>query len=267
MDTDSDSDLDLESDYGRIWSAGNLPSSYSGSGLFLRHNPHVNATKLREEILPFKITYQKFRTAKRPRVYNPYFVRTKRKIFQSDLIFMRNPPQMVKDNGGYQYILIVMDIFSRKIWTAPLKNKKGAAVRPALQKIFRKIGNLHKNARIIIDRGTEYLNNPVKQLLHNFGLSITHPSDGHAAHVERANLSLQRLIYQHMTEVGGKRKWLAYLPTATEIMNTRYHRIIKMTPEQAEMNNNRASVNDAMSLYRHKAFMKQSKRIKNRVKK
>ena len=60
MDTDSDSDL--ESDYGRIWSAGNLPSSYSGSGLFLRHNPHVNATKLREEILPSKITYQKFRT-------------------------------------------------------------------------------------------------------------------------------------------------------------------------------------------------------------
>ena len=51
----------------------------------------------RNKILPSIPTYQKYRTAKKPRIYNPYFVRTKRKVFQSDLLFMRNPTAIDKN--------------------------------------------------------------------------------------------------------------------------------------------------------------------------
>ena len=241
-----------------IWSSGNYPSSYSGGTIFARHNPDIARSYIGNELFPSLITYQKFKAAKRPRTYNPYFVRTKRKVIQSDIIFMRDPLIMRKSNAGYQYILIVQDTFTRKIWAKPLKTKKGQEVRTELSKILNEMAPFHEEARFVIDRGTEYLNPAVRDMLTNHGLAITHPSDGHAAHVERANLSLQRVLFQHMYEKGGRFKWLTFLPKAVQIINDRHHRIIRMTPNEAELSVNKDDVNDAMSLYHQKA--QQSKR-------
>lgn len=249
-------------DYTNIWSSGRYPSSYSGGSIFARHNPDIARNYIANELFPSLITYQKFKAAKRPRIYNPYFVRTLRKVIQSDIIFMRDPVVMRKSNSGYQYILIVQDTFSRKIWAKPLKTKQGREVRLELNKILRELSPFHKDARFIIDRGTEYLNPEVRAMLDSHGLTITHPSDGHAAHVERANLSLQRILFQHMHEKGGKYKWLSFLPQAVNIMNDRYHRIIKMTPNQAEQDEHKDDVNEAMSLYRSKALQSKKKRVR-----
>ena len=40
-------------------------------------------------------------------------------------------------------------------------------------------------------------------------------------------------------------------------MNNRYHRIIKMSPNEAEMDINKNKVNEAMAIYRHKAIIKE----------
>lgn len=250
-------------DYADIWTSGNVPSSFSGGSIFARHNPDVSRSYLSKQLFPSLITYQKFKAAKRPRIYNPYFVRTLRKVIQSDIIFMRDPVIMRKNNSGYQYILIVQDTFSRKVWAKPLKTKKGPEVRSALNAILKQMSPLHENARFVIDRGTEFLNPAVRGMLTSHGLTITHPSDGHAAHVERANLSLQRIIFQHLHEKGGKYKWLTFLPRAVKIMNNRYHRIIKMTPNEAERNKD--DVNDAMSLYRNKAHQSKTKQVRFKV--
>ena len=73
----------------------------------------------------------------------------------------------------------------------------------ALMGILTEMSPFDSKARFIIDRGTEYLNREVRRTLNNFGLTISHPSDGHASHVERANLSLQRLLYQRMRDKEG----------------------------------------------------------------
>jgi len=255
-----------EADWGKRWQAGDNSSSYSGLTTFHRHNPDTVLQRLKHDIFPKLITYTKYRAAKSPKVYNPYFVRVPRKVIQSDLIFMRDPQLMVRANNGYQYILIVQDIFSRKIWAKPIKTKNAAAVKDALEQILRAMQPFHKEGRFVIDRGTEYLNRNVLTMLNDYGLKVTHPSDGHAAHVERANLSLQRLLYQHMEERGGARKWLDYLPTAVNNMNNRYHRIIMMSPNEAEMRQNKNKVNHAMSIYRQKAFDKEYKKGQARFK-
>lgn len=251
-----------DAEYKTIWTTGNNPASFSGGGIFSKTHPDVNRTRLRNEIFPTLITYSKFKVAKPPRVYNPYFVRQKRKVIQSDLIFMKDPPGMNRTNQGYQYILIVQDTFSRKVWGRALKTKRSQEVKKALAEILREMRPFHKDARFVIDRGTEYLNNDILNLLEAEGLKITHPSDGHASHVERANLSLQRLLYQKMEEQGGKRIWLNHLPNSLKIMNERYHRIIRMSPEQAERPNNKLRVNTAMSLYRDKAMKKEIRKGK-----
>jgi len=248
---------DEENEYAKVWASGDDPSSFAGESIFLRHNPRAGRSRLRQEILPRLVTYTKFRAAKPPRVYNPYFVRTKRKVIQSDIIFMRDPIVMRRANNGFQYILIVQDIFSRKVWAIALKTKQSTAVLEGMTKILKQMKPFHPQARFVIDRGTEYLNAKTLSILNKFGLKVTHPSDGHASHVERANLSLQRLLFQKMEERGGARKWVPYLKDCLNIMNNRYHRIIRMSPNEAEEDSNRLTVNRAMALYRQKALKKE----------
>ena len=238
----------------RLWKDGQTAAAFSGQSIFNRETD-APSELIRREIFPRIVTYQKFRAAKRPKAYNPYYVRTKRKILQSDIVFMDQPKSMIRTNQGYKYILIVQDIFSRKIWVKPLKTKSAKEVHPALASILHKMQPFSKHARFVIDRGTEYLNKSIRSLLNVYNISITHPSDGHASHVERANLSLQRILFKRMEEVGC-RKWVDFLDSAASIMNNRYHRIIRMSPEKAELSKNRNKVIEAMSLYTQKAESK-----------
>ena len=114
-----------------------------------------------------------------------------------------------------------------------------------------------KQAQLVIDRGTEFLNKTFKTMLESENIDITHPSDGHAANVEHAILSVQRLLYQYI-ELSGDTKlnWINVLPKATNIMNMRYHQIIRTSPNKAELAKNKNKDNQAMTLYRQKAFQK-----------
>lgn len=245
------------------WANLGQPFAFGGEDIFLKYNPQLNRNILRKELLPSLITYQKFRAAKPTKIVNPYFVRKRRKVIQSDLVFMTNPPNLPQKNKGYKYILIVQDIFSRKIWTAPLKKKNASSVLIELKKIINKMRPFHPEARFVIDRGTEYLNASVLSFLQQNNISVSHPSDGHASHVERANLSLQRLLFQSMTEAG-KQIWYSKLKDAEQTMNDRHHRIIKMSPNVAELPINESKVNEAMSLYRHKALVKENKKLRKK---
>jgi hypothetical protein len=241
----------------QIWRDNKNVSAFSGADIFKKQNPDlVSGAKLLSTHLPSIPTYQKFRIAKKPRAYNPYFVYTKRKIIQSDLLHMQHPPSIIKKNEGYAYILVIQDIFSRKIWARPLKTKAATEVVTNIDNILKEMEPFENKARFVIDRGTEYLNKLVRRVLKKYKLTISHPSDGHASHVERSILSLQRVLYQQMHAANNSLNWISKLPSAVKIMNGRYHRIIKMTPNNAEQDQNANKVNEAMSIYRLKAFRK-----------
>ncbi len=53
------------------------------------------------------------------------FVRNVDDIWAADLIDLRSHS---KDNGGYKYVLMVIDVFSKYGWGAPLKFKTDAVV-------------------------------------------------------------------------------------------------------------------------------------------
>lgn len=245
------------------WTDINHPSAYSGIDIFAKENPTIKSSAIKNEILPSIPTYQKFRGKKEPQIYNPYFVRSLRKVIQADLLHMLHPKDLVSDNSGHKYILVIQDVFSRKVWTRALKDKSAKTVNPKFKSILAEMKPFKKRARLIIDRGTEFLNKTFTAMLASENISITHPSDGHAAHVERAILSLQRLLYQHIEQTGGSNlNWTKFLPKATDIMNRRHHRIIKSSPNNAELAKNKDSINQAMALYRQKAFEKKRKNKK-----
>ena len=239
----------------RLWQGGKDIAAFSGVNSLARRTG-IKRTLLKQDVFPYLNTYTMFRATRRPKIYNPYFVRVYRKIIQSDIIFMTEPKGMSKFNSGNKYILIVQDIYTRKIWARPIKAKNVENVYKPLKEILELMSPFANDARFVIDRGTEYKNKQVKSLLTSHNLSIIHPSSGHASHVERANLSLQKLLYMRMQETG-KRKWSDYLSTAVNIMNSREHRIIKMSPNEAEDEKNRSLLDQAMSLYRDEAVTSQ----------
>ena len=56
-------------------------------------------------------------------------------IWGADLIDMR---ALSKDNDGYKYVVMVIDVFSKYGWAVPIKYKMGDEVKSALESIFTK---------------------------------------------------------------------------------------------------------------------------------
>ena len=66
-----------------------------------------------------------------------------------------------RDNKGFKFILSIIDVFSKYCWLVPLKDKKGTTVRDAFQSVFK----TRVPEKWWTDKGTEFYNKEVKQLL------------------------------------------------------------------------------------------------------
>ena len=59
-----------------------------------------------------------------------------------------------KFNKGFRFLLSVIDIFSKYVWVVPLKDKKGAIIVNAFQKILKE--SARKPHKIWVDIGSEF---------------------------------------------------------------------------------------------------------------
>ncbi|EGT52128.1 hypothetical protein CAEBREN_26005 [Caenorhabditis brenneri] len=101
-------------------------------------------------------------------------------------------------NDGVTFLLVVIDIYSRRLFVRPIKSKKGQVVTEALDSIFKEIGT----PPIIIysDDGKEFYNNQVRTLLEENHVKLVSPkSDLKCAVVERANRTLKTRLAKYMT--------------------------------------------------------------------
>ena len=76
--------------------------------------------------------------------------------------------KLSKWNKGYKYLLMVLDLFSKYGWIAPLKTKTGLEVSEAFESIFRQV----KPKKLWVDKGKEYYNKNVKDLLAKNNIEI-----------------------------------------------------------------------------------------------
>ncbi|XP_069102146.1 uncharacterized protein [Argopecten irradians] len=78
---------------------------------------------------------------------------------QADLLDVRN---LAKHNDKIQYLLVVIDIFSKFLWIQPLSDKKSKSIVEALKKIFAD-GRIPE--KFYSDKGSEFENRWVKGYL------------------------------------------------------------------------------------------------------
>lgn len=151
---------------------------------------------------------------------------------QADLVEMI---PYARHNRGMKYILTVINIFSKKAYARPLKNKSAEDVKMALESIIRSLG--HPIRHIHTDRGREFYNNTVRGMLqqHNIHLYSTF-SRMKAAICERFNRTLKSRMFKRFSLLRAN-KWLDILPKLVAEYNNTKHRTIKMRPNDVNMNN------------------------------
>lgn len=209
-------------------------------------------------------TYTLHREYKRPSVFNPYYSYHRRRRFQADLIDIAG---LKRDNDRVTFLLLVIDTFSRKIWIVPLQRKTGEATRDGLKLWVDEINTTRKEGLTLIcltDSGKEFLNRAVQTLFRvNKIEHQTAKNVNKASIAERANKSIQVIIYKYLTSLGETR-YLDALPQLVSTYNNRAHRTLHhMTPAQADLPENEIKVR-SIHLERY-AGIKRKKKIKFRV--
>lgn len=243
--------LSLEERIKNAYSTPGHPIAFSAPATV---GEHFNiSTEKAKNILQEIDSYTLHREYKQPRVYNPFYVHGRREQVQADLIEVG---KISKENDGVRYLLLLIDIFTKKIWIYPLKAKGGEQVVSALKLWLS--GRDTKAKVFLTDRGKEFCDRRVQTLLRDNGIEWQ-PGKGmmKAAIAERANKTIQILIYKYLSSAETVR-YIDQLSDLVKTYNNRPHRTLKgMTPNEADKPQNEGKIQAIFhERYKHLASMR-----------
>ena len=136
-----------------------------------------------------------------------------------------------KDNDGFGYFLLVVDIFSRYVWTVHLRSTKGVEMVEALKSVFRQ-GRIPDKLRT--DRGVEFKNRVVNKLTKEEGIEhFFTQNESKANYAERAIKNIKSRISRYRSHHQSNR-WVDVLSIITKSYNNTHHRSIKRAPSQVK---------------------------------
>ena len=137
-------------------------------------------------------------------------------------------------NRGYRYIFCIIDVFTRKAFTRPLKTKNEQELLNAFKDILKEIGtapSIFESDNEAGIKGRLFTNFCKKQGIVQF---FVQPEDYKAKSVvERFNGTLRKMILLYTTYTR-KKKWIDVLQDLTYNYNNHIHRTTGFKPNEAE---------------------------------
>jgi len=234
------------------------PIAFSGISTVAREYKNKLTKQQVQEILESIDSYVLHREYKRPRIFNPYFVKKRREFVQADLIDVRN---LKKYNSNIQHILLLIDVFTKKVWLYPLKNKSAKDILHVFKKWIRHLSN-DLPEKLTTDAGKEFVNKDLHNLLeknnieHQLALGTSK-----AAIAERANKTIQILLYKYLDD----KETYTYLPKLDKIAqtyNSRKHLSLdEKTPNFADLQKNEKIIKK-IHLHRFQQIKRKKPRFK-----
>ena len=153
--------------------------------------------------------------------------------WMADLLDVSN---LSSENNNVRYLLLCIDVVSRKVYGVGIKDKKARTVAPALENIF---DNEAQPINFLqTDGGSEFWNKDVQKILkkRNIRLFMTNNFDIKASHIERFNKLLKHKISVFLTE-NNTRRYIDHLQDFIRSYNNSYHTSLGMTPNQVNHEN------------------------------
>lgn len=216
------------SEYAKVYYDPNHPSSYGGA---YRLWKSVGGT-LREakEWLKTQDTYTLHRPARKKFPHNRIQVAGLDDQFECDLIDMQ---KLARENNSYKYILTMIDSLSKFAWAIPIKDKTGDSIVGAFKKIFKK----RRPRKLRSDRGKEFLNYKVQNLLKQYNIIFfTSNNATKAAIVERYNRTLRSKLWRYFT-ASKHQRYIDILPHIVESYNNSIHSTTGIAPAKVTVYN------------------------------
>lgn len=142
---------------------------------------------------------------------------THSKIIQVDLIDFTSRPYK-----GNNFILVVIDIFSKKLWAKPLRTKTAVEVKSKLNPILNEI----KPKVIQTDNGNEFAFQYPDGITHIKSQAYTPQNQGI---VERTNGTIKSILNKYF-KLTNKNDWPNIIKEVVDNYNDSYNQSIKNTP-------------------------------------
>ena len=139
-----------------------------------------------------------------------------------------------EENKGFGYFLLVIDIFSRYVWTRPLKSKFGNE----MVKNFKTIFDEGRRPYVIrTDKGGEFVNKKMNSFLQAARVKyFVTENEVKANFAERAIKTIKSRLIRYMT-TKNTFKWIDQLQPITLSYNNTFHRSIGMSPMEVNKGN------------------------------
>lgn len=178
-----------------------------------------------------KIAFELHKPARKNFIRRAFKVIGINETLQIDLIDMQ---KYAKENKGNKYILTLIDVFSKKAYAVPLKNKTGNIVTQGIKKILPAgVKNIQS------DFGKEFFNTHFQNLMKQLNINHYHTfSIIKAGVVERFQRSLKTWMFREFSAQGNY-KWLDLLPKLIDKYNEKVHRSTGFKPNDVNIKNSK----------------------------
>ena len=178
-------------------------------------------------------TYTLHKQARRHYKRNRVIVGGIDELWQMDLADMQ---AHAKENDGYRYLLVCIDVFSKYVWVIPLKTKTGPALVTAFKKILE---SGRKPQKIQTDEGTEFFNKHFKDLMKSEEIQLYNTyNETKASVVERVIHTLKTRMWRYFT-AKRTRRYIDVLQDLVDSYNKSKHRSIQKKPINVTQENER----------------------------
>ena len=152
-------------------------------------------------------------------------------MHQGDLIDFNT---IAKHNDGYNYILTVIDCFTRFAWAVPLKDKVPSSIVKGLEIVY---GGLDTPSNFVSDAGREFTANVTRDWFKERDIQFAVAYGTHKAQfVERFNLTFKRMLFRNLT-LANNLRYIDKVGDTVRAYNTRFHRSIGMRPIDVKPSN------------------------------
>jgi len=151
--------------------------------------------------------------------------------WQADLVDMS---KFAQENKGYNWILVAIDVFTKKAFAVPVKSKSTPSMLDAFKRLLEDVPENELPHKIQTDKGVEFKCKGVLNFLKMKGIQwfSTEDDTTKACIVERLNRTLKEKMYRAFTSQCNN-KWLLLLPDLLKGYNSTIHSSIKTTPNDA----------------------------------
>ena len=170
------------------------------------------------------------RNFKRNKIYAPEID----SLLETDLAFVQD---LAKENDGVNYLLVVIDVFSKFLWVRPMEKKHARSLVQAFDSI---LSEKRKPDKLRTDKGIEFTNESFQQYLKKQRIRFyTATNEPKAAVVERVNRTQsvsKSKLYRYFTGAN----FLCYIDVLQDIVdsyNNMYHRSIGRAPATVSLLN------------------------------